>query len=124
MRDGMSSLPTGCYGDDRVPLATAGLAAPTRIRDNRPMTKPYEIIRRPITKLDDVWVSVPDDAPVDLRTWSGFAAFVPGDVNMIKKAIAKVQISLPETVIAADGGAWVYAGHNDLAKILTALRGV
>ena len=87
------------------------------------MTKPYEIVQRRITKINGEWASVPDDPPADLRTWSGFAAFVPGDMITIKKGIAKVQTSFPETVLAADGGAWVYAGHNDLLKIVEALRG-
>jgi len=87
------------------------------------MTKPYEIIRRRITKIDDVWASVPAFPPAELRTWSGFAAFIPGDVITIKGAIGKVRISFPETVLHADGGAWVYAGYNDLVMIVKSLRG-
>lgn len=86
------------------------------------MAKPYDIVQRRITKINDAWASVPDDAPADLRTWSGFAAFVPGDLDAIKKAVAKVRISFPETVLPADGGAWIYAGYNDLEKIVKALR--
>ena len=56
-----------------------GLASSTEFREKRAMSKPYEIVRRPITKIDDVWASVPANPPKDLRTWSGFAAFIPGD---------------------------------------------
>jgi len=87
------------------------------------MTKPYEIICRPITKISDAWASVPDDGPDDLRRWSGFAAFVPGDVITIKGAIGKVRTSFPETILPAESGAWIYAGYNDLEKIVKALRG-
>ena len=43
--------------------------------------------------------------------------------DLTKKAIAKLRISMRETVIAAHGGAWVYLGYNDLEKIVKALRG-
>ena len=124
----MSSLPTGCYGDD-APLrrpcrrTTVGLATSARIRDKRTMNKPYEIIRRRITKIDDKFAEVPAHPPADMRTWSGFAAFIPGDVITIKGAIGKVRISFPETVLPAEGGAWVYAGYNDLEMIVKSLRG-
>jgi len=103
--------------------ASEGLAALERIRDKRSMTKPYEIVRRRITKIDDALAEVPENAPPELRTWSGFAALVPGDVAAIKGAIGKVRLSLPETVLTTEGGAWVYAGYNDLEKIVKALRG-
>jgi len=47
----------------------------------------------------------------------------PRRLITIKGAIGKVRISFPETVLSADGGAWVYAGYNDLEKIVKALRG-
>ncbi|HEY9250987.1 MAG TPA: hypothetical protein VIO38_17720 [Rariglobus sp.] len=87
------------------------------------MHKPYEIVRRRITKIDGKFCEVPADAPADLRTWSGFAAFAPGDMITIKSKIGMVRLSFPETVLPVDGGAWVYAGYNDLENIVKALRG-
>ncbi len=87
------------------------------------MSKPYEIVRRRITKINDKFAEVPADPPLDLRTWSGFAAFVPGDMITVKGAIGKVRTAFPETVLPAEGGAWIYAGYNDLEKIVKAIRG-
>ncbi len=30
--------------------------------------------------------------------------------------------SFPETVVPVDGGAWIYAGYDDMEKIVKALR--
>jgi len=42
------------------------------------MSKPYEIVRRGITKIDETWTTVPVDALADLRTWFGFARLRAG----------------------------------------------
>ncbi|ADH87378.1 hypothetical protein Snov_0041 [Ancylobacter novellus DSM 506] len=84
--------------------------------------QPYEIIRKNITKVGPDWQIAPDQPPVDMRVWSGFVAFVPGDRAEIKKRVDAVRISFTADLLPAEGGVWVLAGYSDLAKILKALR--
>jgi len=86
------------------------------------MYKPYEIVQRPIARVPGAWVDVPADPPKRLRTFTATAMFVPGDLDAIRKAVAKIPI-YPGAILEAEGGAWVYAGREYLGEIATALRG-
>ncbi|MDF2619289.1 MAG: hypothetical protein K0S00_1948 [Xanthobacteraceae bacterium] len=84
--------------------------------------RPFEIVRKNITKGGPDWQIAPDQPPADMRFWSGFLAFVPGDRTEIKKRIDAVRISFTADLLPAEGGVWVLAGFSDLEKILKALR--
>lgn len=84
--------------------------------------QPFEIVRKNITRVGSDWQVAPDQPPLDMRIWSGFLAFVPGDRAEIKKRVDAVRISFTADLLPAEGGAWVHAGFSDLEKIVKALR--
>lgn len=84
--------------------------------------QPFEIVRKNITKVGPDWQVAPDRPPADMRTWTGFLAFVPGDRAEIKKRVDAVPISFTADLLPAEDGARVLAGYSDLAKIVKDLR--
>jgi hypothetical protein len=83
---------------------------------------PFEIVRKNITKVGPDWQVAADQTPAEMRVWSGFLAFVPGDAMEIRKRVDAVKISYRADIIPEKAGAWVMAGYNDLEKIVRALR--
>jgi hypothetical protein len=84
--------------------------------------QPYEITLKKMVRRGGKIVPAGSDMTADEQTWTGMMAFVPGDVETIRKKVAAVKTSYPANVFPADGGALVHAGHSDLEKVVKALQ--
>ncbi|MFD2140218.1 hypothetical protein [Ancylobacter oerskovii] len=58
-----------------------------------------------------------------MRTWSGWSAFIPAPVDIVKKRGDAIRINFKADYIPVENGTVSMAGYNDLEKIVTALRG-
>ncbi|MCS0501638.1 hypothetical protein [Ancylobacter mangrovi] len=80
------------------------------------------IERQKIVKDGSAWRPSPDDLPATARHWTGFSAFIPGDVAAIRKQVEAVRISFAVEVMPAEGGTWVTAGFSGMERIVAATR--
>lgn len=84
--------------------------------------EPFAITRKKLTQEGGKTVVAPDGAPSGEKVWTGFAAFVPGDLDTTRRGVDQVRISFTADVVPAEGGAWVLAGFSDLEKIVRKMR--
>lgn len=101
--------------------AQLAIALATGIGDKVGM-KPYEMIQCRVIRTDDGLRMAPAEPPPALRTWTGWCAYIPGELGAVKTRAANVRISFTSDFIPDKGGIWVFAGYSDLERIVKALR--
>ncbi|MFD2142287.1 hypothetical protein [Ancylobacter oerskovii] len=84
---------------------------------------PYAFVQSRVIKDGDKWAMAPENPPEDMRTWTGWSAFIPAPVDIVKKKGDAVRIAFRADYIPVEDGTVILAGYNDLEKIVTALRG-